>query len=766
MASQNNKTSEFIDLRAIVQEWMSKWYWFIISVIVCVGIAWFYTKIKKPVYLTEANIVISQDDKSGLGGLGDITDMLGSTGKVDDEVFVVSSHSVLKSVVRELGINKNHVVRQGFMNKKFAYKDFPVEIYPAEDYADTLRASLTFKISVDKNGKVEITAKKDRKTLAEVEAKSFPVTVETSYGKFVFNKTNNYVNGKKLKTTITYGRYDGVAEDLAEDVNISIASRKSNVILMSMKSTDIDFSRDILNEIIRYYNIRCLEQKNAEGNNTLKFLNARLELIENDLISSESDVENYKRGHRIVDVQAEAVYQTSKKAKFESQLVEQETELEIIKMTRDFLADPENAYQLIPTTVATEALKNGISSYNQLIISRMDLLKSAKESNRTLKKINEQIDAVRASIIESLDRTYDQQLLATNELRSHLGGTSSKLGDIPTQEREYREIARKQTVKEQLYVFLLKRREETAMLIANATPKGIIVDEAFALQEPVSMKKIVILAIAFLIGICIVPVILYLKKLFNNKFETVKDVERLTDIPVLGEVCTSRSGKSLVVSAANATNSTSELFRLIRTNLQFVLNGKDDKVILMTSTTSGEGKSFISINLSSSLALLHKRVVLVGLDIRAPKLTDYLDLPAKKGVTDFLSNDNVTLDDIVRRDAVEKGMDIITSGPIPPNPSELLAGNRLQQLIDELRERYDYVILDSAPVGMVSDSLSLARVADATIYVCRANYTTISDVEYFNKLYNEKRLPKLSLIVNGTSAKKGYGYGYGEKSNG
>ncbi len=186
----------------------------------------------------------------------------------------------------------------------------------------------------------------------------------------------------------------------------------------------------------------------------------------------------------------------------------------------------------------------------------------------------------------------------------------------------------------------------------------------------------------------------------------------------------------------------------------------------MTSTTSGEGKSFISINLSSSLALLHKRVVLVGLDIRAPKLTDYLDLPAKKGVTDFLSNDNVTLDDIVRRDAVEKGMDIITSGPIPPNPSELLAGNRLQQLIDELRERYDYVILDSAPVGMVSDSLSLARVADATIYVCRANYTTISDVEYFNKLYNEKRLPKLSLIVNGTSAKKGYGYGYGEKSNG
>lgn len=299
------------------------------------------------------------------------------------------------------------------------------------------------------------------------------------------------------------------------------------------------------------------------------------------------------------------------------------------------------------------------------------------------------------------------------------------------------------------------------MMLANTKLKGQIIDEAYALNEPLGMGRMMLLAIAFVLGLVFGGLYLYLKKLLRNKFENREELEKLTRIPILGEMCTDHSGNALVVKEGGS-NSAAELFRLMRTNLQFILSGNDDKVILLTSTISGEGKSFISINLASSLALLKKRVLLVGLDVRNPKLAEYLSLPHAPGFTEYIAGDRFTLQDIIRKDAVQPGMDIITSGPVPPNPSELLNNEKVDRTFAELRKMYDFIVVDSAPVGMVSDTFSLTRVADATVYVTRANYSTKKEVNFFNAIYRDARLKKMSLVVNGTHTKKGYGYGYGQ----
>jgi len=298
------------------------------------------------------------------------------------------------------------------------------------------------------------------------------------------------------------------------------------------------------------------------------------------------------------------------------------------------------------------------------------------------------------------------------------------------------------------------------MLLANAVPKGIIVDEAYTLSKPLGIGRFTILLIALMCGMCIPPAWLYAKKLLRNRFETREEAEKILDAPVLGEMCINKTGESVVVSP-KSTSSVTELFRLMRTNLLFMLNDSNDKVVLMTSARSGEGKSFISINLAASLALLeHKRVLLVGMDIRSPQLANYLGIAPDPGLTQYLASSGYTLDQVIRRSTFLDDLDIIVAGPVPPNPAELLASEKVDNMFRELRERYDYIIIDSAPVGMVSDSFSLDRVADATVFVTRVNHTTNTDLRFANEIYADNRLKKLSVVINGTKSKQGYGYGY------
>lgn len=765
MENREKRNSDMIDVAGLLQEYLSKWYYFAISIVICCVFCFCYTKIKKENYQINANVLISQEEGGGVGNFGGLAGLFGGSGYVDDEVFVVSSHSVMKDVTRDLGLYRNHILNDGILTKTFMYDDYPIDVMPVYgEIADTLRTPITFNIEVDSDGHIEIEAKAKKKTIAEVEADVFPVIMDLPYGQFKVDKTNYYVPGKDVDTKVVFMGYDGAAEMYSQDITIDIASKKSNVIAMNLVTPNIEFGKDLLNEIIKKYNERGVLEKNMQAQKTSDFIDSRLLLLSDTLALTESVIEKYKRDQGIIDVSTEAQYQLSKKGQIESRLINAETQCEILEMTKEYLNNEDNKFSLIPTAVESGSLQAAISSYNNLIMSYIRLSNGAKENNASLKALITQIEAMRANVQATLDKVYENALVSLNELRSQVNLAEQRLSNIPTQEREYINIVREKSIKEQLYLFLLQRREETAMMMANAVPKGIVVDNAYALSEPVGMSKKVLYLLALIFGMVIPPIILYIRKLLRFKFETREEVERLTSVPVIGEVCVDNSGDALIIKNGGST-SAAELFRLIRSNLQFIMNGTDDKVVLMTSTVSGEGKSFISINLASSLAMLGKRVLLVGMDIRSPKLKEYLSLKVNHGLTEYLSSDMVSLDDIIIKEPKQKNMDIIVAGPVPPNPSELLASTEVDELFAELRGMYDYIIVDSAPVGMVSDTFALGRIADATVYVCRANYTSIRDMEFVNRIYEDGRLKKMALVVNGTTAKKGYGYGYGQSNH-
>ena len=759
-----NKKSEYFDLKGLLDNYRKHWWWFAVSAVLCVGAAYLYTRAKAPEYMVQANVIVRQDNTSQFATMSGIGDLFGTSANIDDEVFIINSHTVLRNVAKDLGINVTHYVRTGFLKKQLAYPEFPVQVSAAPGVADTLMTTLQFKITVTPKMKADITVKKSGKTITDVEDLTLPARVKTSYGVFTVSATPSFprTSDDDLKTNIFFSGYDIAAEDLAENITSYQADRHSNMICLQLKTSNTEYGQAVLNAIINKYNELGLAESSRQGEQTAAFIDSRLAMITGDLSNAESEIQDYKQDHGIVDVGQEAAYNMQLRGTAERALVDAQTRGEIIKMTRDFLTQPQNQYELIPISTEIPSAAASIGQYNNMIVRRMDLMQNAKANNQALRQLDTQIDALRAAINTSLDRAYQTSQVAIREARAEANKALGRLGSIPAQEREFLNLKRNQEVKQQLYLFLLQRREETAMILANAIPKGRIVDDAYALSEPLGLGRKAILFIAFILGLCIPPVLLYLKKLLRTKFESRKDVEALTDVPMLGEVCRDNSGRSLVVSE-HATSSTVELFRLIRSSLQFMLTGADDKVILVTSTRSGEGKSFISVNMAASLALLGKRVLLVGMDIRNPQLANYLGIPNGRGVTNYLIDPAADLNSFIVHNHQVDGLDILVAGPVPPNPGELLTSANVDRMFEQLRGEYDYVIVDSAPVGMVSDTFNLARIADATVYVCRVEFTTLRDIDYLNDIYDGKRLPKLSLVVNGTRTTSGYGYGYGQK---
>ena len=725
--------------------------------------AFLFCRIYKRPMAIRANVLIQQEDSNPMADLGGMGSLFGSKGFVEDEVFVIASHSLFSDVAKELGINKMHYVSDGFLKSHLAYPEFPVDVV-APGIADTLMSTIVFKVKINDKGLANIKAKVKRDVIGKAKDVTLPAQLHTDYGDFTIVTTPEYVKGKSLKTTISFTGYDVAAEDLDKEVMAYRGSKKSNVISLALNTPNADYGTAVLNKIIEKYNERGINEKNLQGEKTAAFLNDRIGLLSNELNESESAIQRYKEQNRIVDVAAEANYQSVKKGQMESAVFNTEKEIALLKLTREFLADSLNYTELIPASVANGGVQSGINTYNALVFKRLELTQNAKQNSYALRQLTKQMDLVRANLLVSSDKALENAELNLSKIKAEQSSIAGKLGNIPTQEREYINMKRQQEIKQEIYLFLLQKQEENAMLLANSIPKGQIIDEAFSLSEPLGLSKKVILLIALVLGLLFPPMLLYIRSLVRSKFETKEDVERRISAPILGEMCVDRSGRNLVVSATD-TSSATELFRLIRTNLQFMLGGENDKVVLMTSTRSGEGKSFISLNLAATLSLLEgKRVLLVGMDIRNPQLANYLGINPPMGLTNYLSASNVSLESIIQPVPGVADCDVIVAGPIPPNPAELLASKKVDELFAKLRTMYDYIVIDSAPVGMVSDTFSLDRVADATVYVTRVNYSTVSDLRFVEDIYTNNRLKKLSVVVNGTTSKKGYGYGYSAKS--
>ena len=765
--SQKDK-SQFFDVKSLFNDYRRHWWWFVISLFLCGAMAVVYVKTHNAQYAVCANVLVSDDNTGSFTAMSGMSDLFGSSANVEDEVYVISSHSVLRDVARNLGIYKTHYVKKGLLGGYLAYPDFPVDVTAESSLLDTLNTTMTFKVNVGKDGKADIKMYADGKKIGQEKNLRLPVSLNTKYGRYTVLPTPDYPKGEKIKTTISISGYDDAAEDLSHSISSDRASRKSNMINLYMRTENTDYGKDVLNEIVDNYNRRGISYKNRQGEKTLEFINDRLAIISGDLSTAEKDIQDYKKDHKITDVGVEASYNMGVRGTADHALVQAETESEIIKMTRDFLRQPGNEFQLVPiTSNMPKSLGDAINEYNNLVIKRMEVADNARGNNTALRRLDESIGSLRRNIDTSLTKALETSQVQVREARSRLNSSLSKLGNVPAQEREFLGLKRQQAVKQELYIFLLQRREETAMMIANAIPKGRIIDEAYSLSQPVSVKMKTVLAIALLIGLIVPCLLLYLRRLFRSKFDDMQELRALTDIPVVGEICKDKNAENLVVTPGSSTPTT-ELFRMVRSSLQFMTAGDGCHTILVTSTRPGEGKSFISVNLAASFAITGKRVVLLGMDIRNPQLGNYLGLKHNAGITNFLADPSLSIDSIIMSSPRVQGCDVILAGPVPPNPSELLSSAAVDKLFAELRERYDYIIIDSAPSGMVSDTLSLGHVADMTLYVTRADYTLRRDVTFVNNLSTDNRLPRIALVLNGVPMRAkayGYGYGYGKQSN-
>ena len=757
---------QIIDFGAFVRKYKRYWWLFVLSLIACISLAFLYLKAAQRIYNVKSVVLVAQDDTGAGAGATLLKSMklMGQGSKVDDEMVVFSSQELCTQVVKQLKLNRSYIEDKGwFKPKRDHYNSSPVEILAPEEFFDTLSSPLKFKIDVNKQGLASIKAEKSKKAIVDVKDAQLPITLKTAYGVFAFQPSEDFKPGKNHKITATLYGNQLRGEVLNHRVKIKLVTKKSNGIDLSIAETNTARGKDILNKLMELYNERGQREKDEEAINTAKFIDERLALIYKGLTSSEADIEQYKRNHNIVDPELQIRTSVTKQQMADQAIIKLETKKQLLGMVKDFVNSPANKNSYIPFEVDSSAASGSIRAYNNLIAKRQELEQSAKGDNLALKQIDQQIETMHANVVQGINSSISGLNVQLNKMRSEYNLSSGDLNKVPSEEREARELYRQQGIQNALYTFLLQKREENALVLAATTPKGKIVDHAYAEHTPISPKRMVALALAMLAGLILPLLLVYLKDLFTTKFSNQEELEEISQVPFIGHIHHNRHNTQLVVKDGK-TSSIVELFRYVRNNLQFLLNKEDDKVILVTSSVSGEGKSFISTNIASSFALLGKRVALVGMDIRSPKLATMLDLQEMPGVTSYLSRNDVTIDQIAQPCKEVKGLDVFVGGAIPPNPSELLLGDRVKDFFNDLRANYDVIIVDSAPVAMVSDSFALDKYTNATVYVTRANFTQRKHIKFMNRISANKQLKNMCVVLNDTkpSSDNTYGYGYGK----
>ncbi|GAB6011856.1 GumC family protein [Viscerimonas tarda] len=769
MSKKTTKEStEFIDIAGTALYYLKYWKWFVISVIVCAAVTFIYLKSQPSVYLTRSNILIKTEDSRTSALSSNAVKSLGFGGlsaseSIDDEIEIISSHTLIKQMVYELGLYKMYEL-QKFPFDRPLYNNSPVVLNLPKSYIDTLSASLTFNLDVNKN-KIEIKAKYGKEKLGNFESTGFPATIKTDAGTFTFKENAQTIRHKdSYEIEITVFGLDYATEVYMEKVSIGAVSKKANVIALSVGDYETQRGKDILNRLVKLYNEDALDDKNKMALNTANFIRDRVDTISVELGYIESNIENYKKQNNVIDIAGETSASLSKMVSLKERGLEFEIQLSLLKMIEEYINNPDNKYSLIPSSGMAGNMANVTLAYNNLIIERARLLKNAHETNPAIVSLDNQLDLLRGNVKTSINNVRKEISLAKQDWAVVEGALQSKLNEVPRQERQFLDIKRQQQIKSEIYLFLLQKLQEAELTLASNTPKAKVVDAAYTLTDPIAPRRLITLFLGILLGGIIPVVVIWLKDMFKSNLSDIGELEKYTSIPVLGEICSDKSGNKVVVNETSNT-STAELFRLIRTNLQFVLTGKNEKVILITSSISGEGKSFFSLNLAASLSLIKgKKVVIVGLDIRNPRLTEYLSVKATKGITSYLASDSYNPEDIIMSiNNIQPDLYFVPSGPIPPNPSELLLNDRLNRFFEYLRNKFDYILVDTAPVGMVSDTFSLARISDATIYLFKADYTNKSYLKLANNIVSDSKLKKMYLVMNGTKTKTGYGYGYGGK---
>ena len=779
--SYDNNMSELDEEKVNYQELLFKyiihWPWFVASVLACFIGAWMYLHFQTPVYQVSASIMIKNDKKNGGGNTADLESlglggMITSAQSIDNEIEVLRSKTILKEVINNLELYITYYDEDEFPKKEL-YKTSPVIVNLTAQEADKLPNVALVDMKLSPEGGLDVNLKIGLNEYNKHFDK-LPAVLPTDAGTFGFTLKDSLSNGKIVGQSVVrnisavVSQPFGVAKGYQWALEIAPTSKTTSVAVVSLMNTNIQRGQDFINKLMEMYNRNTNNDKNEIAQKTAEFIDERISIISKELGSTEADLETFKRDAGITDLTSEAQIALAGNAEYEKKSVENRTQISLVNDLRKYLRG--NEYEVLPSNVGLQdaALIGAIERYNEMLVERKRLLRTSTENNPAIVNLDTSIRAMKANVQATLEGTLQGLMITKSSLDREASRYSRRISNAPGQERAYVSIARQQEIKAGLYLMLLQKREENAIALAATANNAKIIDEAIADDIPVSPKGSMIYLIALVLGIGIPVGIIYLIELTKFKIEGRADVEKLTSVPVVGDVPLTDEKNDKNGSIAvfeNKNNLMSETFRNIRTNLQFMLDN-DQKVILVTSTVSGEGKSFVSANLAISLSLLGKKVVIVGLDIRKPGLNKVFQLSNKeKGITQYLSNPETDLMELVQLSDVNQNLYILPGGTVPPNPTELLARNGLDKAIETLKKHFDYVIMDTAPIGMVTDTLLIGRVADLSVYVCRADYTHKAEYTLINELSIEKKLPNLCTVINGVDLKKrkyGYYYGYGK----
>ena len=756
--------TDYIDVKEVFSKYFKYWYLFVSGIVVSACLAMLYLYWVTPQYRISSTLLlkngeVESNSLTNTSNLGEI-DLFSTKQIIENEIEVLKSKSLMQRVFKELSLFVTYYEKQGFKTVEVYGQKLPIRVSINKLHSSAYKnpvtivrkTSTTFELE-EENGEVSI-----HKFGEEI---SKPYGIFTVISAPVGPSSENRVQGPII---VKFEDIEALANDYNDAMKVETVNKRASVIKITLINPIPQKGRDIINKLLDVYSKEALEDRNLVANTTIQFIDQRLKYLTSELTEVEKDVEQYKRQNELTNVTSNADQYLEQAAESRKQLSELNIQIDVLESIEEYINKAPGKFELVPSTLTIQdpTLVQLITKFNELQLERERMLRTTLPNNPLVKDLNDQLASLQLNILENLHNIKNGLTIARKSLESSSSRFRSQIQKVPSIERDLLEINRQQGTKGNLYLYLLQKREESALALEVTVSKSRMLDPAMSDDEPVSPKKILVFLSALILGIGMPFSGIYMKDALNDKVQTKKDVKRATSTPILGEISFNTSNKALVVKEESGS-SIAEHFRLVRSNLQFATAGKENKVILVSSSISGEGKTFFCINLAASLTLIGKKVVLLELDLRRPSMMKQLNLTREKGISDFLvASDKVFIEDIIKPYSAVPGLYVASCGSIPPNPAELMMSDNLAHLISELRESFDYVIIDTAPVGMVADAFSLSSIVDSTIYLVRYNFTSKANLELIDDIYLNSKFKHAMIILNGAKegVKHAYGYGY------
>ena len=775
-----NPQSEGINLYGILLKYWVYWPWFVASIAICLTTTYIYLRYQQPVYNIKAAVLIKEQDApknnnhSTLSAIQDLG-MISMTKNFDNELQILKSMTIVKKVVSDLELYITHAEDRRWGYDLPLYQNVPVKVYMSPDEAGKLENIITLEMDYRKEGILDIKMKyihDGQKKELEQSFKKLPVAFPSEVGVITFTPDSAFNKSMRLKAHIY--NPNGAAAQYGSNMSVTATSKTTTIAQINVFNTVKQRGIDFINHLVDVYNQEANDEKNEVAQKTAEFIEERIGIINKELGNTENTLATFKQRSRLTDLSNDAQMALQETSRYEQQLTANETELNLIQELSNYIHNPENADEVIPANVGIQDpnLAHVINQYNTMMVERKRLLRTSSENNPAVINLNSGIEAMRNTVQATVKSVLRGLQITEANLKRVARKHEGRISNAPNQEKEYMSIARQQEIKANLYTILLQKREDNAITLASTASNGRIIEQPMAAGTPVSPKKKVYLLGAFIIGVALPIGFIYLMDLLKYRIEKRSDVERITHIPIIGEIPKGDLQKNVrgsILIHENKNDMMEEVFRSLRTNLLFMLT-PEQKVVMITSTQPGEGKSFISGNLAVSLAYLGKKVIIIGLDIRKSGMEHTFDIDKHRlGITDYLGDPTkYPLSELIIPSEISPNLDILPRGSVPPNPTELVDRPALEEIMKELKNHYDLILLDTAPAAMVTDTSIISRVADICIYICRADYTPKMAFQFINEWQQSTHLRVVTVInsidysmrKNSVHLRYGYGYGY------